>query len=65
MDEANKPTDSMKTTKTKADDSLSAKDKNCQFLPSRITWGGNLEQAAEFRNKMEGYFAQTSAGYLF
>ena len=34
-------------------------------LPARIVWTGALGDFENFRNKVEGHYAQIGAGYLF
>ena len=34
-------------------------------LPARVTWDGDFQTFDSFRNKLEGHYRQTGAGYLF
>ena len=41
------------------------KDEKRQVLPARVIWEGDLSLFEDFRNRVEGHYAQTGAGYLF
>ena len=43
----------------------SSKDKVRTTLPARVTWDGSFDTFTACRNKVEGHYGQTGAGYLF